>query len=169
MKLIMENWRGYLSESLSESESECMALFSPGFNMFIDNMKTGGPDSVSQEIFDIVSEDVPNVVDVYMTITPTDIGKKMEFLKELMLEYVALSIAKNYERKNLDVEDYVNGKEGSWDNYKEKYPPWWTDFRNCIERGPGQFVPVFSNKRTSRKIKQTNVKRDPADTFVLEP
>ena len=80
MKLLFENWRGYLSESLSESESECIAIYSLGFRMFLDNMREAGPDAVSQEVFDMVSQDVPNVVDIYMTISGDDIGKKMEFL-----------------------------------------------------------------------------------------
>lgn len=133
-------------------------------------MQERGPDSVSEEIFDEVSSDVPNARDLYMSINSDDVGKKMEFLKELALEYMAETIAQRYRKNGLDIEDYVAAKQANWDKYKEKYPPWWANFQDCIERGAGKHVPYYSSKRVNRKTATaTNIDRKPDDTFVLEP
>ena len=139
MKLLFENWRKYLNESLSVEDAECMALFSNIYRMYVGAMEDpeepAHPDQIKDDIFDIVESDIPDVREIYDSIDEKSVLVKMEFLKELLLEHVTNVFIENYELRGRDVNDYIERHNAARERYKENAPPQWKLFLDCLETG----------------------------------
>jgi hypothetical protein len=180
MKLLLENWREYLNESISVEDAECMTLFNIQFLRIMNIMNELGPEAVAEEVLSLVADDVPNAQDIYMSLPDRDYRLKKEFLKELMLEYTTETVIDYYGRKNVTIEDYVDKKEEEfykWRTARQKNanedgrPPWWLNFLRCLEEGAGKQIPYYSDKKVNRKNIKPTIKpgTNPDDTWVMEP
>lgn len=177
MKLLFENWRQYLKESLSVEEAECMTLFNWEFNRILAIMEKHGPDVVAYGwgddyghtepgILAMVSSKIPHVQEIYENIPDVDMDGggtqriKKEFLKELLFEYVAEAIASVYKQRDSSIGDYMGKKEQEWYQFRSKkqkdadhtgQPDWWDDFLVCLERGVGATPGPYALKYYSDK------------------